>query len=84
MAKKRKKRKKQLKKQVKFELLGLLFIFIAIFGSGAASISDGAIPGFLENIFRFFFGIWYFIASIVLLIIGIFLLVKRKIGRAHV
>ncbi|MEW9676656.1 DNA translocase FtsK [Lentibacillus sp. L22] len=78
MAKKRKKRKKQLKKQVKFELLGLLFIFIAIFGSGAASISDGAIPGFLENIFRFFFGIWYFIASIVLLIIGIFLLVKRK------
>ncbi|MEN1969926.1 DNA translocase FtsK [Lentibacillus sp. N15] len=78
MAKKRKKRKKQLKKQVKYELLGLLFIFLAIFGSGAGSISDGAIPGFLENIFRFLFGIWYFIISIVLLVIGVFLLVKRR------
>ncbi|GGB30768.1 cell division protein FtsK [Virgibacillus dakarensis] len=79
MAKKRKKRKKQLKKQVKFELLGLLFIFLAIFGSGAAAISDGAISAFLENIFRFFFGIWYFIASIFLLITGVILLVKRRI-----
>ncbi|WP_106497569.1 FtsK/SpoIIIE family DNA translocase [Lentibacillus sp. Marseille-P4043] len=78
VAKKRKKRKKQLKKQVKYELLGLLFIFLAIFGSGASAISDGAIPGFLENIFRFFLGIWYFIASIFLLITGVILLVKRR------
>jgi S-DNA-T family DNA segregation ATPase FtsK/SpoIIIE len=78
VAKKRKKRKKQLKKQVKFELLGLLFIFLAIFGSGASAISDGAIPGFLENIFRFFLGIWYFVASLFLLITGVILLVKRR------
>ncbi|WP_284140008.1 DNA translocase FtsK [Virgibacillus sp. LDC-1] len=78
MAKKRKKRKNKLKQKVKFELLGLLFIFLAIFGSGASAISDGAIPGGLENIFRFFFGIWYFIASIYLLITGVFLLVKRR------
>ncbi len=76
--KKRRKKKNQLKKQVKYELLGLLFIFLAIFGSGASAISDGAIPGGLEYIFRFFLGIWYFIASIFLLITGIILMVKRR------
>lgn len=79
MAKKKKKNKKsQLKKQVKYELLGLIFIFIAIFGSGAGIISDGAIPGILENIFQFFFGIWYFIASLLLLLTGLFLIIKRR------
>lgn len=76
--KKRKNKKKQLKTQVKFELIGLLFIFIAIFGSGAGIISDGAIPTILENIFQFFFGIWYFIASLLLLVTGLFLIVKRR------
>ncbi|WP_164668942.1 DNA translocase FtsK [Virgibacillus doumboii] len=76
--KKRRKKKNQLKKQVKYELLGLLFIFLAIFGSGASAISDGAIPGGLEHIFRFFLGIWYFIASIFLLVTGIILMVKRR------
>ncbi|MBY7143611.1 cell division protein FtsK [Virgibacillus sp. NKC19-3] len=79
MAKKRKKRRNnKLKKQVKFELLGLLFIFLAIFGSGASAISDGAIPGGLEQIFRLFLGIWYFVASIFLFITGIILLIKRR------
>src|SRR5699024_2836360 len=79
MAKKRRRKKKnKLKQKVKYELLGLLFIFLAIFGSGASVISDGAIPGGLENIFRFFFGIWYFVASIFLLITGVILLVKRR------
>ncbi|WP_072887057.1 FtsK/SpoIIIE family DNA translocase [Ornithinibacillus halophilus] len=79
MAKKRKrKRKSKLKTQVKFELIGLLFIFLAIFGSGASAISDGAIPGGLEHLFKFFFGIWYFVASIFLLVTGIYLVIKRK------
>ncbi|WP_047981216.1 FtsK/SpoIIIE family DNA translocase [Ornithinibacillus contaminans] len=79
MAKKRKKRKKNtLRKTVKAELLGLLFVFLAIFGSGASAISEGAIPGGLEHIFRFFLGVWYFVASIFLLVIGIFLIVKRR------
>ncbi|MBP1968046.1 S-DNA-T family DNA segregation ATPase FtsK/SpoIIIE [Virgibacillus natechei] len=79
MAKKRKKRRSsKLKKQVKFELLGLLFIFLAIFGSGAGAISDGAIPGGLEQIFRLFLGIWYFVASVFLLVTGIILLIKRR------
>ncbi|RYG73825.1 DNA translocase FtsK [Lentibacillus lipolyticus] len=76
--KKRKKKKSQLSKQVRAELLGLLFLFIAIFGSGASAISDGAIPGGLEYIFRLFLGIWYFAASVFLLITGIILMVKRR------
>jgi DNA segregation ATPase FtsK/SpoIIIE, S-DNA-T family len=80
MAKKRKRRKRKtsLKKQVQFELIGLLFIFLAIFGSGASAISDGAIPGGLEHIFRFFLGIWYFTASLFLLGIGLFIVIKRR------
>lgn len=79
MAKKRRKKKKSaLKKQVKLELIGLLFIFLAIFGSGASAISGGAIPGGLEHIFKFFLGIWYFIASLFLLATGLFLVVKRR------
>lgn len=78
MARKRKRRKRGFKKQLKAELLGLLFIFLAIFGSGASAISDGAIPSGLENVFRFFLGIWYFIASIALLVTGVILLVKRR------
>src|SRR5699024_11156642 len=78
VAKKRTKKKRQLKKRVKYELLGLLFIFLAILGSGAGVISDGAIPGGLEYLFRFFLGIWYFVASLFLLVTGVILLVKRR------
>lgn len=77
---KKKARKKTRKKSnlLKYELLGLLFIFLAIFGSGASAISEGAIPAWLEHFFRFFFGIWYYIASIFLFATGIILLVKRR------
>src|SRR5699024_6990244 len=80
MAKKNKKRKskKKLKKQLQFELLGLLFIFLSIFSSGASVISDGFIPSSLENLFKLFLGIWYFLLSIYLLISGVYLVVKRK------
>lgn len=79
MARKKKRRSSKLKKQLKLELIGLLFIFLGIFGSGASAISDGAIPGGLEHLFRFFLGIWYFVASVFLLITGIKLVVKRKL-----
>ena len=80
MAKKKQRRKKTTKKSnlLKYELLGLLFIFLAIFGSGASAISEGAIPGWLEHFFHFFLGIWYFVASIFLFITGIILLIKRR------
>src|SRR5699024_8752393 len=77
MAKKKKKRKNQGNK-LKVELIGLLLIFLAIFGSGASAISEGLIPAWLENIFRFGLGIWYIVASLLLLITGIHLLIKKK------
>src|SRR5690625_1136774 len=78
MAKKKRKNKAKLKRQLKYELLGLLFIFISIFSSGATIINDGFIPSGLENVFKLFLGIWYFVLSILLLILGIYLVIKRK------
>ncbi|GAE91556.1 cell division protein FtsK [Gracilibacillus boraciitolerans JCM 21714] len=80
MAKKKNTRRKKqtLKSNIKVELVGLLFIFLAIFGSGASMISEGAVSSLLENIFRFFFGSWYFIVPVLLLFLGVFLMIKRK------
>src|SRR5699024_12767154 len=63
---------------LQYELFGLLFIFLSIFGSGASFISEGFIPTGLDNAFRFFLGIWYFVASIIFFIIGIYFVLKRK------
>lgn len=82
MAKKKAKRKiskTKIKQQLKYELLGLLCILLAIFGSGAAAISDGLIPVWLENFLRLFLGSWYMVASIALLVTGFYLLIKRKV-----
>src|SRR5690625_4852697 len=78
MAKKKRRKNVRIKKQLQFELLGLLFIFLSIFGSGASMISDGFIPTSLENILRLLLGVWYFIASIFLLVIGVILVIKRR------
>lgn len=79
MAKRKKRRKKRaLKSAIKTELLGLFLVFLAIFGSGATIISEGAISSLLENIFRFFLGNWYFVFSLLLIYIGIYLMIKRK------
>ncbi len=78
VAKKKRRKKSGLAKQLQYELLGLLFIFLSIFGSGVSMISDGFIPTSLENIFRLLLGVWYFVASLILLIIGIILVIKRN------
>ena len=81
MARKRKKRKKKINKQFKYELYGILFVLLAIFGSGAGSISDGLMTAWLENTLRFLFGFWYMVASITLLVLGIYLMIKRKMPK---
>lgn len=83
MAKKRKrktakKNQKVFKSIFSFEIIGLLFILIAIFSSGANFFSDGFIPSILEYILRFFLGMWYFIGSLVLFIIGLYLIFKKQ------
>ncbi|HLQ73823.1 MAG TPA: DNA translocase FtsK [Bacillota bacterium] len=78
MSKRSKKKSSKLKSTMKYELIGLLLIFLAIFGSGASVISDGAIPATLENIFRLMLGMWYFVIPIGLLLTGLLLLTKRR------
>lgn len=77
--KKKRGNQKKVQQQLKYELLGILFIFLAVFGSGASAISEGAIPSGLENFFRLLFGVWYMIASLVLLSIGIYMIIKRQL-----
>lgn len=81
MARKRKKKKTKLSQSFKYELYGISFVLIAIFGSGAGSISDGLITSWLENSLRFLFGFWYMGASLALLVIGIYLMIKRKMPK---
>lgn len=81
MSRKRRKRKFKISQPFKFELYGILCVLIAIFGSGAGSISDGLITSWLENSLRFLFGFWYMAASITLLILGIYLMIKRKMPK---
>jgi len=74
-----KRNQKKMKQQLKYELIGILFIFLAVFGSGASAISEGIIPAGLENSFRLLFGAWYMIASLVLLSMGFYMLIKRQV-----
>ncbi|MCP8616465.1 DNA translocase FtsK [Salirhabdus salicampi] len=78
MAKKRSKRKRSLKKGVKFELLGLLFLSLALFSSGLHIIGSGFIPMVLTNILRALFGFWYIIPSLCLFALGFYLMIKRQ------
>jgi len=83
MSKKRKRKKLRLKDSLKYEMIGILLIFIAILGSGVSPIDEGFIPGSLVFLFRFFLGMWYFLASLTLLIIGLFLLIKRQLPNVY-
>ncbi len=77
---KKKKRTTKKKKQTNLtkELLGLFFILLGIFSLGSRFFSDGFIPSILEYALRFLFGFWYFIGSIFILVIGVYLIFKRR------
>lgn len=85
MAKKKtsqkKKQDKQFIEKIKYELIGILLILLSIFGSGIPPLRDAFIPKILENSFRFFFGLYYFIIPIIFLAIGIYLIVKRQMPK---
>src|SRR5699024_11311122 len=73
-----KKNQKSLKNIIRYEIIGLLFILIAIFSSVATLFSDGFIPSILDYSLRFFLGMWYFIGSLVLFIMGLSLIFKKQ------
>ncbi|WP_277679905.1 FtsK/SpoIIIE family DNA translocase [Gracilibacillus dipsosauri] len=79
-AKKRKNRrsKRKLRTGLKFELIGILFISLAIFSSGLSAIAQGFIPRWLEQISKLIFGFWFTIPALFLFGLGIYLMVKRK------
>src|SRR5699024_1811172 len=76
-----KKNQKSLKNIFSYEVIGLLFILIAIFSSGANFFSDGFIPSILEYSLRFFLGMCYFIGSLVLFIMGLYLIFKNQYAK---
>ncbi len=79
MAKKKKKQTDKKKRSfLKFELIGLLFLLIAIFSSGISAISSGFIPNVFVTLLRWLFGFWYIGVSLFLFGLGLYLMIKRK------
>lgn len=70
--------RKPISETFKYELYGLSFILLAVFGSGAWSLSEGLIPLFLVTSFRFLFGFWYSLIPICLLILGLHMMIKQR------
>ncbi|WP_027963246.1 FtsK/SpoIIIE family DNA translocase [Halalkalibacillus halophilus] len=78
---KRKTTKKQKNKSgnplLRFEVIGLLFILLAIFSSGIQPIGDGFIPNLLTSVLQWLFGFWYIVASLFIFALGLHLMIKR-------
>ncbi|GEM00821.1 DNA segregation ATPase FtsK/SpoIIIE, S-DNA-T family [Halolactibacillus halophilus] len=70
--------KKTISETFKYELYGLGFILLAVFGSGAWSLSEGIIPLFLVTSFRFLFGFWYSLIPLSLLALGLYMMIKQR------
>ncbi|PXW92480.1 DNA translocase FtsK [Streptohalobacillus salinus] len=79
-------RKKQTNKSKKknpnhtlmFEIYGVLFILVAVFGSGIAVISDGVVPSFILHTNRFLMGVFYFIIPATLIALGLYIMIRRQ------
>jgi len=72
-------RKTRSKKLFQIEVTGLVCLLLAVFSIGSTFIGDGFIPTLLENAWRFLLGFWYFIASLILFILGFYILLKRTL-----
>ncbi|MGM0523167.1 MAG: DNA translocase FtsK [Bacillota bacterium] len=70
--------RKPISETFKYELYGLSFILLAVFGSGAWSLSEGIIPLFLVTSFRFLFGFWYSLIPLGLLALGLHMMIKQR------
>lgn len=70
--------RKPISETFKYELYGLSLILLAVFGSGAWSLSEGIIPLFLVTSFRFLFGFWYSLIPLSLLALGLHMMIKQR------
>lgn len=73
---KRKRKKEAITNNFKFsvEILGLIFILIAIIGLG----KFGPVGKIIKDFAIFLFGAWYNVLIVLILIIGMYMLIKRK------
>lgn len=72
------KKKTEIKKTLIIEIIGIFLMFLAIFMSTAPFMTEGIIPKFINDFFRFFVGVWYFIWPIIFFALGLYLTIKRK------
>ena len=74
---KKKKRKNEKKEQNKysFELIGILLIIIAIIG---IIPNTGVVGNFISNFAAFLVGTWYNVLLIIVMIVGIYMIIKRE------
>lgn len=77
MAKKRKTSKKQEKKEFNYspELIGIVLILLGIVGLG----SFGIVGSFIKKFAMFLVGEWWFTILIILLFMGLYMIIKRKL-----
>ena len=74
MAKKKKKKETKKKFEYAAELYGVLFVLIAILGLG----KYGPMGRFITSFFLFLFGSLYMVFIVALLVVGVYLIVKRE------
>ncbi|WP_062050828.1 DNA translocase FtsK [Bacillus sp. JCM 19034] len=75
MARRKKKRKTEFKSQLTYELIGLGLLVIAV----VTFARLGTVGEVFVRLFRFFFGEWFVLLAIGLLVVALFFMVKRKV-----
>lgn len=78
MAKKKKRKEAKQKQGYQIELNGIILILIAIIGFGSTYMNMGVIGRFISAFAVFLVGTWYNILLLAVLIVGLYIMVKRK------
>ena len=74
MAKKKKRKSEKKEKTYSFELIGLLVILIGLIG---IIPNTGVVGNFISNFASFLVGTWYNVLLIIVIIVGIYMVIKR-------
>ena len=78
MAKKKKRKETKKQKGYQIELNGIILILIAIIGFGSSYMNMGIVGKFISSFAAFLVGTWYNILLLAVLIVGVYIMVKRK------
>ena len=75
MAKKKKRKSEKKEKTYSFELIGLLVILIGVIG---IIPNTGVVGNFISNFASFLVGTWYNVLLIIVIIVGLYMVIKRS------